>query len=77
MGGERAPKINEILMPERNKHPLKNWRFLTSKSSKNVKKSSPKRNYVFFDHIFEWILRGFGEGFGELLGEVWEGFGSS
>jgi len=22
-------------------------------------------------------LRGFGEGFGELLGEVWEGFGSS
>ena len=22
-------------------------------------------------------MRGFGEGFGELLGEVWEGFGSS
>ena len=30
----------------------------------------------FFDHIFERILRGFGEGLGKLLEEVWEGFGS-
>ena len=44
--GERAPKINEIWMPERNKHPLNNWWFLISKSRKNVKKSSPKR--IFF-----------------------------
>ena len=44
--GERAPKINEIWMPERNKHPMKNWWFLRSKLRKNVKKSSPRRMFV-------------------------------
>ena len=52
--GERAPKINEIWMPERNKHPLKNWWFLISTSRKNVKKSSLKR--MFFSITF---LNGF------------------
>ena len=40
--GEKVPKINEIWMPERNKHPMNNWWFLRSKLRKNVKTSSPK-----------------------------------
>ena len=49
--GERAPKIHEILMPERNKHPLKNWWLLGSKSGKHVKKPSPKRMFFLITFL--------------------------
>ena len=29
------------------------------------------KSNVFFDCIFLWILGGFGEGLGRVLGEVW------
>ena len=43
--GERAPKINEIWMLERNKNPLKNLLFFKSKSRKIVKKHASKNAF--------------------------------
>ena len=40
--------------------------------SEKIRETNESPNDVFFDRIFEWILGGFGEGFGELLGGIWE-----
>ena len=32
------------------------------------------KNIVFFYCIFIWVLEGFGKGFGEVLGLLWENF---
>ena len=42
------------------------------RKNKKIREKNESPNDVFFDRIFEWILRGFGEGFGKLLGEIWE-----
>ena len=42
----------------------------------NHEKSAPK-NYVFFACVFKWSLESFGEGFGRVLGGVWELLGVS
>ena len=39
---------------------------------KKIREKNESPDDDFFDRIFEWILRGFGEGFGKLLGEIWE-----
>ena len=33
------------------------------------------KNTVFFQCIFLWVLEGFGKGFEEVLGLLWESFG--
>ena len=68
--GERAPKINAILMLERNKNQLKNCLFFKPKSRKIVKKHSSK-NVFFWACTFQSILGGFGKGLGRVLGRVW------
>ena len=35
------------------------------------------KNIVFFHCVFLWVLEGFGKGFGEVLGLLWESFGRS
>ena len=40
------------------------------KNHKNCEKMNSKNN-VFFDCIFLWILGGFAEDFGRVLGGVW------
>ena len=37
-----------------------------------IREKHESPNDAFFDRIFQWILRRFGESFGEVLGEVWE-----
>ena len=45
------------------------------RKNKKIREKNESPNDDFFDRIFEWILRGFGEGFGKLLGESWEALG--
>ena len=42
------------------------------RKNKKIREKKRVSKRCFFDRIFEWILRGFGEGFGKLLGEIWE-----
>ena len=46
------------------------------KIEKNPLKNASK-NIVFFHCVFLWVLEGFGKGFGEVLGLLWESFGGS
>ena len=46
------------------------------KIEKNPVKNASK-NIVFFHCVFLWVLEGFGKGFGEVWGLLWESFGGS
>ena len=66
-------------MPERNKHPLKNWWFVKSKSKNIVKKMLLKTLFLslHFSIDFGRVWEGFGKGFGrglEGLGLSWATF---
>ena len=68
--GERALKINEIWMLERNKKSLNIWWFSKPKSRKIVEK---QLKTLFFSLA---LFNSFWEGLGRVLGGFWEGFGA-
>ena len=61
-----------ILTLERRNKSLKNTSIFRWKSWKNA-----SQNIVFFDCVFQWILRGFGRGLGRDLGSILASPGSS
>ena len=69
--GERAPKITEIWMLERNKNSCESWWFSKSKSRKSVKQMVPKT--LFFSVV---CLNRFWIGLGSVWGRFWGRFGS-
>ena len=68
--GEKASKINEIVMLERDRKSFKIWWFSLPKSRKREKNTL--RETLFFSLVFFLsILEGFGEGVGRILRSVW------
>ena len=49
---------------------------LEAKIGENLEKNA-SQNHVFFACVFKWIFERFGEGFGKVLGRVWDLLGVS
>ncbi len=78
--GERASKINEIWMLERDRKSLKIWWFSLPKSRKRERNTLRKTLFfsLVFCNRFGWVWGGFWEGFErglEPLGASWTSFG--
>ena len=70
--GEKASKINEIFMLERDRKSFKIWWFSLPKSRKRERNTL--RTTLFFSLVF---CNGFWVGLERVLGGFWEAFGGS